>query len=393
MKDVVIVSAARTAIGSFGGGLSKLSAVEIGVVAAKEAIKRAGIETDVIDEVIVGNILSAGLGQNVARQIGINSGIPNTVPAMTINKLCGSGMKAVSLAAQMIMLGDADVVLAGGTESMSNAPYLLPKARFGYKMGNAPIVDSMIQDGLTDVFSNQHMGITAENIAERWNISREEQDEFAVKSQNKTEKAIKEGKFVDEIVPVEIPQRKGDPIIFDTDEFPKSGVTIEKLQKLRPAFKKDGTVTAATSSGINDGASMLIVMSADKAKELGLKPLVKILSYASAALDPAIMGYGPVPATEKALKKINMDIKEIDLIEANEAFAAQSIAVARDLHCDVNKINVNGGAIALGHPIGASGARILTSLIYEMKKSETKTGLATLCIGGGQGTAIIVENI
>jgi acetyl-CoA C-acetyltransferase len=393
MKDVVIVSAARTAIGSFGGGLSKLSAVEIGVVAAKEAIKRAGIETDIIDEVIVGNILSAGLGQNVARQIGVNSGIPVTVPAMTINKLCGSGMKAVSLAAQMIMLGDADVVLAGGTESMSNAPYLLSKARFGYKMGNAPIVDSMIQDGLTDVFSNQHMGITAENIAERWNISREEQDEFAVKSQNKTEKAIKEGKFADEIVPVEILQRKGDPVIFDTDEFPKYGVTIEKIQKLRPAFKKDGTVTAATSSGINDGASMLIVMSADKAKELGLKPLVKILSYASAALDPSIMGYGPVPATEKALKKINMDIKEIDLIEANEAFAAQSIAVARDLKCDVDKINVNGGAIALGHPIGASGARILTSLIYEMKKSETKTGLATLCIGGGQGTAIIVENI
>lgn len=393
MKDVVIVSAARTAIGTFGGGLSKMSAVEIGVVAAKEAIKRAGIETDIIDEVIVGNILSAGLGQNIARQIGVNSGIPVTVPAMTINKLCGSGMKAVSLAAQMIMLGDADVVLAGGTESMSNAPYLLTKARFGYKMGNAPMVDSMIQDGLTDVFSNSHMGITAENIAERWDISRQEQDEFAVKSQNKTEKAIKEGKFVDEIIPIEIPQRKGDPIIFDTDEFPKFGVTIEKIQKLRPAFKKDGTVTAATSSGINDGASMLIVMSADKANELGLKPLVKILSYASAALDPSIMGYGPVPATEKALKKINMDINEIDLIEANEAFAAQSIAVARDLKCDVNKINVNGGAIALGHPIGASGARILTSLIYEMKKSKTKTGLATLCIGGGQGTAIIVENI
>lgn len=393
MKDVVIVSAARTAIGNFGGGLSKLTAIEIGVIAAKEAIKRAGIKTDVIDEIIVGNILSSGLGQNVARQIGINSGIPVNVPAMTINKLCGSGLKAVSLAAQMIMLGDADVVLAGGTESMSNAPYLLPKARFGLKMGNAQLIDSLIQDGLTDAFSKEHMGITAENIAERWNISREEQDEFALKSQNKTESAIKEGKFADEIVPIEIPQRKGDPIIFDTDEFPKSGVTLDKLKKLKPAFKKDGTVTAATSSGINDGAAMLIVMSADKAKELGLKPMVKIISYASVALDPEIMGYGPVPATQKALKRINMNINEIDLIEANEAFAAQSIAVARDLKCDVNKINVNGGAIALGHPIGASGARILTSLIYEMKKSDSSKGLATLCIGGGQGTAIIVENI
>jgi acetyl-CoA C-acetyltransferase len=393
MREVVIVSAARTAVGNFGGGLSSLSAVDLGVTAAKEAIQRAGIEANVVDEVIVGNILSAGLGQNIARQIGINSGIPTTSPAMTINKLCGSGLRAVSLAAQMIMLGDAEVILAGGTESMTNAPYLLPKARFGHKMGHTQVMDSMIQDGLTDAFNNYHMGITAENIAERWNISREEQDEFSVKSQNKTEAAQKAGKFKDEIVPIVIPQRRGDPIVFDTDEFPKSGVVIEKLQKLRPAFKKDGTVTAASSSGINDGASMLIVMSADKAKELGLKPLVKILSYASAALDPEIMGYGPVPATKKALKKINMDIKEIDLIEANEAFAAQSIAVARDLKCDVNKINVNGGAIALGHPIGASGARILTTLIYEMKRSNTKTGLATLCIGGGQGTALIVENI
>lgn len=393
MREVVIVSAARTAVGNFGGSLAGLSAVEIGVIAAKEAIVRAGIAPELVDEVIVGNILAAGLGQNVARQIGIHSGIPNTSPAMTINKLCGSGLRAVSLAAQIIMLGDAEVILAGGTESMSNAPYLLPKARFGYKMGHGEIIDSMIQDGLTDAFSNSHMGITAENIAERWNISREEQDEFSVISQNKTEKAQKEGKFKDEIVPVIIPQRKGDPIVFDTDEFPKAGVSIEKLQKLKPAFKKDGTVTAASSSGINDGASMLIVMSADKAKELGLKPLVKILSYASAALDPEIMGYGPVPATLKALKKINMDIQEIGLIEANEAFAAQSIAVARDLKCDVNKINVNGGAIALGHPVGASGARILTTLIYEMKRSNTKTGLATLCIGGGQGTALIVENI
>lgn len=393
MKDVVIVSAARTAVGNFGGGLATLSAVDLGIIAAKEAIKRANIDANIVDEVIVGNILSAGLGQNIARQIGILSGIPETSPAMTINKLCGSGLRAVSLAAQIIMLGDAEVILAGGTESMSNAPYLLPKARFGQKMGHSQVIDSMILDGLTDAFKDYHMGITAENIAERWNISREEQDEFSVNSQNKTEAAQKAGKFKDEIVPVVIPQRRGEPIIFDTDEFPKSGITLEKLKKLRPAFKKDGTVTAASSSGINDGAAMLIVMSADKAKELGLKPLVKILSYASAALDPEIMGYGPVPATKKALKKINMDINEIDLIEANEAFAAQSIAVARDLKCDVNKINVNGGAIALGHPIGASGARILTTLIYEMKRSNTKTGLATLCIGGGQGTALIVENI
>lgn len=393
MKEVVIVSAARTAVGNFGGGLANLSAGEIGVVAAKEAIIRAGIAPELVDEVVVGNVLSAGLGQNVARQIGILSGVPETSPAMTINKVCGSGLRAVSLAAQIIMLDDADVVLAGGTESMSNAPYLLPKARFGYKMGHGQVVDCMIKDGLTDFFNNYHMGITAENIAEQWRISREEQDAFAVKSENKTEQAQKEGKFKDEIVPVVIPQRKGNPIIFDTDEFPRAGVTIEKVQKLRPAFKKEGTVTAATSSGINDGAAMLIVMSADKAKELGLKPLVKILSYASAAVNPAIMGYGPVPATKKALKKINMDIAEIGLIEANEAFAAQSIAVARDLKCDINKINVNGGAIALGHPIGASGARILTTLIYEMKRSNTKKGLATLCIGGGQGTALIVENI
>jgi len=393
MKEVVIVSAARTAIGAFGGGLSALSAVEIGVVAAKEAIKRAGIAPDVIDEVIVGNILSAGLGQNVARQIGINSGIPDSVPAMTINKLCGSGLKAVSLAAQMIMLGDADVVLAGGTESMSNAPYLLPNARFGQKMGNGAMIDSMIHDGLTDAFSQTHMGVTAENIAERWNITREEQDEFAVKSQNKTEKAIQDGRFKDEIVPVVIPQRKGDPIVFDTDEFPKKGVTIEKIQGLRPAFKKDGTVTAATSSGINDGAAMLIVMSADKAKELNLHPMAKIISYASAALSPDIMGYGPVPATRKALEKINLTMDDIDLVEANEAFAAQSIAVARDLNFDPEKVNVNGGAIALGHPVGASGARILTTLLYEMKKTDAKKGLATLCIGGGMGTALIVEKM
>lgn len=391
MKEVVIISAARTAIGSFGGSLANFSAVELGVFAAREAIKRAGINPADIDETIIGNILSAGEGQNVARQISINAGVPETSPAMTINKLCGSGLRAVSMAAQFIMLGDADIVLAGGTESMSGAPYLLKKARFGYKMGHNEIVDSMIQDGLTDAFNNYHMGITAENIAEQWEISREEQDEFALNSQLKTEKAIKEGKFKDEIVPIEIPQRKGSPIVFDTDEFPKMGLNIEKLAKLRPAFKKDGTVTAGNASGINDGAAMLIIMSKEKADELGLKPMAKIVSYANAALDPKIMGYGPVPATKAALLKAKLEIEDIDLIEANEAFAAQSIAVTRDLNLDPAKVNVNGGAIALGHPIGASGARILTTLLYEMKKTDAKKGLATLCIGGGQGTSVIVE--
>ena len=391
MKEVVIISAARTAIGNFGGSLSGFTPVDLGVFAAKEAIKRAGLSPSDIDEAIIGNILSAGDGQNIARQISIKSGIPETSPAMTINKLCGSGLRAVSMAAQFIMLGDADIVLAGGTESMSNAPYLLKKARFGLKMGNNEIVDSMIQDGLTDAFNNYHMGITAENIADQWEISREKQDEFALNSQLKTEKAQKDGKFKDEIVPVEIPQRKGDPKIFDTDEFPKLGLNIEKLAKLRPAFKKEGTVTAGNASGINDGAAMLIVMSKDKADELGLKPMAKIISYANAALDPKIMGYGPVPATKAALLKAKLEIEDIDLIEANEAFASQSIAVSRDLNFDPQKVNVNGGAIALGHPIGASGARILTTLLYEMKRTDAKTGLATLCIGGGQGTSLIVE--
>ena len=393
MKEVVIVSAARTAIGSFGGSLAGFSAVQLGVFAAREAIKRAGINPAEINETIVGNILSAGEGQNIARQISINSGIPETSPAMTINKLCGSGLRAVSMAAQFIMLGDADIVLAGGTENMSNAPYLLKKARFGYKMGHDEIVDSMIQDGLMDSFNNYHMGITAENIAEQWGIGREEQDEFALKSQLKTEKAQKENKFKDEIVPIEIPQRKGEPLIFDKDEFPKSGLSIEKLAALRPAFKKDGTVTAGNASGINDGAAMLIVMSKEKAVELGLKPLARIISYANAALDPKIMGYGPVPATKAALLKAKLKIEEIDLIEANEAFASQSISVLRDLKMDPDKVNVNGGAIALGHPIGASGARILTTLLYEMKRRNAKTGLATLCIGGGMGTSMIIEKL
>jgi acetyl-CoA C-acetyltransferase len=393
MKEVVIVSAARTPIGSFGGSLSGFSAIDLGVIAAKEAIKRAGITPSEINETIIGNILSAGLGQNISRQISVNAGVPETSPAMAINHLCGSGLRSVALAAQAIMLGDADAVLAGGTESMTNAPYLLPKARSGYRMGHGEIVDSMILDGLTDAFNNYHMGITAENIAEQWEITRGEQDEFAVKSQNKTEAAQKAGKFKDEIVPVEIPQRKADPIIFADDEFPKHGLTIDKLAKLRPAFKKDGTVTAGNASGINDGASMLVVMSAEKAKALGLKPLAKIVSYGNAALDPKIMGYGPVPATRAALLKAKMKIEDIELIEANEAFAAQSLAVVRDLKLNPEIVNVNGGAIALGHPIGASGARILTTLIYEMKRRNVTTGLATLCIGGGQGTALIVENL
>lgn len=393
MKEVVIVSAVRTAIGNFGGSLSGFSAVDLGVIAAREAIKRAGIAPAEINESIIGNILSAGLGQNLARQIAVKAGVPETSPAMAINKLCGSGLRSVSMAAQFIMLGDADVVLAGGTESMSNAPYLLDKARNGFRMGHGQIFDSMIQDGLTDAFNNCHMGITAENIAEQWNISRDEQDAFAAKSQNKAEAAQKAGKFNDEIVSIEIPQRKGDPIMFSADEFPKHGLTLEQLAKLKPAFKKDGTVTAGNASGINDGASMLVVMSMEKAKSLGLKPLVKIVSYGNAALDPKIMGYGPVPATRAALLKAKMKIEDIDLIEANEAFAAQSIAVTRDLKLNPEIVNVNGGAIALGHPIGASGARILTTLIYEMKRRKASTGLATLCIGGGQGTALIVENV
>ncbi|KGG80736.1 acetyl-CoA acetyltransferase [Caloranaerobacter azorensis H53214] len=391
MREVVIVGAARTPIGSFGGSLSKLSAVDLGVAAAKEAIKRVGIKEEMIDEVIVGNVLSAGLGQNPARQIAINAGLPDTIPAMTINKVCGSGLRAVSMAAQFIMLGDADIILAGGTESMSNAPYIVPKARWGLRMGHSELIDTMIQDGLTDIFNNYHMGITAENIAEKWNISREEQDEFALQSQLKAERAQKEGKFKDEIVPVEVPQRKGEPIIVDTDEYPRHGTTIEKLAKLKPAFKKDGTVTAGNASGINDGAAMLIVMAKEKAEELGIEPLVTIKSYASAALDPKIMGYGPVPATKKALERAGLKVEDLDLIEANEAFAAQSIAVMRDLGLDPEKVNVNGGAIALGHPIGASGARILVTLIYEMIRRKSKYGLATLCIGGGQGAAVVVE--
>ena len=390
-KDVVIVSAVRTPIGSFGGSLKKVTAVDLGIYAAKEAVKRSGIKAEQIDEVIVGNVLGAGLGQNVARQISIGSGIPVEIPSLTINKVCGSGLRAVSMASQFIQNGDADIILCGGTESMSNAPYLMPGARWGQRMGDGKIIDYMVHDGLTDIFNNYHMGITAENIAEKWNITKEEQDRFSVSSQNKAEAAQKSGRFIDEIVPVEIPQRKGNPLVVDTDEFPRHGSTYESISKLRPAFKKEGTVSAGSSSGINDGSAMFVVMSAEKAVELGIKPLATIKSFASGGVDPSIMGYGPVPATKKALEKLNWTVADLDLIEANEAFAAQSIAVVRDLGLNPEIVNVNGGAIALGHPIGASGARILVTLLHEMKKRDSKKGLATLCIGGGMGTTILVE--
>lgn len=392
MREVVIASAVRTAIGSFGGALKDVPAVELGATAVKEAIKRAGIKPELIDEVILGNVLQAGLGQNPARQVVIKAGLPIEIPAMTINKVCGSGLRAVTLACQMIKAGDAEVVIAGGMENMSRAPYLLNDARWGQRMGNGTLVDSMINDGLWDAFNDYHMGITAENIAAKWELTREMQDEFSVASQQKAEKAITEGRFKDEIVPVVIPQRKGDPKVFDTDEFPRFGATIEGMRKLKPSFKKEGTVTAANASGINDGAAALVIMSGDKARELGITPLVKIVSYGQSGLDPAIMGYGPFHATRKALQIANLNVEDIDLVEANEAFAAQSLAVAKDLQFDMNKVNVNGGAIALGHPIGASGARVLVTLIHELQKREdAKRGLATLCIGGGMGTALIVE--
>ncbi len=391
MKEIVIASAVRTAIGSFGGSLKDVSAVDLGATVIKEALSKAGIASDMVDEVVLGNVLQAGLGQNPARQAAMKAGLPVEVPAMTINKVCGSGLRAVSLACQMIIAGDVDVVVAGGMESMSRSPYLLNKARWGQRMGDGKLIDSMVHDGLWDIFNDYHMGITAENIAEKWGLTREMQDEVALQSQLKAEKAIKEGKFKDEIVPVTIPQRKGDPIVFDTDEYPRLGATQERFAKLRPAFKKDGTVTAGNASGINDGAAALVIMSGERAKELGVKPLAKIVSYGSKGLDPAIMGYGPFHAVKKALAKVDIEIEDIDLIEANEAFAAQALAVARDLKFDMDKVNVNGGAIALGHPIGASGARILVTLLHEMQKRDVKTGLATLCIGGGMGTAVVVE--
>ncbi len=391
MKKVVIVSAVRTPVGSYGGVFKDFSAVKLGVVAVKEALKRAKLDPEQVDELIFGNVLQAGQGQNVARQVAIGAGIPDHVSSFTINKVCGSGLKTVALAAQAIKSGDADVIVAGGTENMSMAPYLLPAHRWGQRMGDGKVVDYMVADGLTDIFNNYHMGITAENIVEKYGFTREDQDLLAATSQQRAEKALKEGKFKDEIVAVEIPQRKGDPQVVDTDEFPKFGTTTESLGKLRPAFKKDGTVTAGSSSGINDGAAALVIMSEDKAKELGLEILAEIVSYSAGGVDPAIMGTGPIPATKKALEKAGLKVEDLDLIEANEAFAAQALSVAKDLNFDMEKVNVNGGAIALGHPIGASGARILVTLLYEMEKRDNKTGLATLCIGGGQGMSLIVK--
>ena len=387
MKEVVIVSAVRTAIGSFGGSLKDIPAADLGAIVIKEAVNRAGIKPELVEEVVMGNVIQAGLGQNVARQAAVKSGLSVDIPAMTINKVCGSGLRSVALAAQMIKAGDCDVVVAGGMENMSAAPYIVPGARWGQRMGDGKMVDTMIKDALWDAFNNYHMGVTAENIAKEWELTREMQDEFALNSQLKAEKAIKEGRFVDEIVPVVIPQRKGEPKVFAQDEFPRFGATLEGMAKLKPAFIKEGTVTAANASGINDGAAAFVVMSADRAEELGLKPMAKIVSYGSKGLDPSIMGYGPFHATKKALENANLTVDDIDLVEANEAFAAQSLAVAKDLNFDMEKVNVNGGAIALGHPVGASGARILVTLLHEMEKRDAKKGLATLCIGGGMGCA------
>lgn len=391
MRDVVIVSAARTPIGSFGGTLKDTKAVTLGGIACKGAIERAGIDPAIIDEVLIGNVLQGGLGQNVARQVAFAAGVPKEVPAMTINKVCGSGLRAIGLAASIIRAGDAEVILAGGTESMSLSNYAMPAARWGARMGDTKIVDMMTNDGLTDAYNNYHMGVTAENICEQWGLTREELDAFAANSQQKAEAAVTAGRFKDEIVPVVISSKKGD-IVFDTDEYPKFGTTVESLGKLRPAFKKEGgMVTAGNASGINDSAAAVIVMSKEKADELGLTPLCTIKSYASAGVDPKIMGIGPVPASQKALEIAGLTIDDMDLIEANEAFAAQSVAVGKDLGIDPAKLNVNGGAIALGHPIGASGCRIFVTLLHEMMKRDSKYGLATLCIGGGMGTSLIIE--
>ncbi len=392
MKEVVIASAVRTAIGNFNGSLASFSAAELGGFAVKEALRRAGVERSMVDEVILGNVLQAGLGQNPARQAALKAGLPVDVPALTINKVCGSGLKSVNMAVQAIVAGDADIVVAGGMESMTNAPYLLDKARSGYRMGHGKIIDSMIQDGLWCAFNDYHMGITAENIVAEYGITREEQDQLSADSQEKALKAIAEGAFKQEIVPVVVKSKKGD-ITFDTDEYPKTGTSAEKLGGLKAAFKKDGTVTAGNASGINDGAAALVVMSADKAKDLGIQPLARIRGYASGGVDPKVMGMGPVPATRKALAKAGLAVSDLDLIEANEAFAAQFLAVGKQLEFVREKVNVHGGAIALGHPIGASGARILVTLLHAMQLRQAKIGLATLCIGGGQGVATIVERI
>ena len=391
MRDVVIAAAKRTAVGAFGGGLSSLSADQLGSAVIKALLKETGISPDQVNEVILGHVLTAGCGQNPARQSSINAGIPASVPAMTINKVCGSGLKAIHMAVQAIQCGDAELIVAGGQESMSRAPHALPNSRNGQPMGNWNMVDTMISDGLWDAFNDYHMGVTAENIVEKYGISRQEQDEFAAASQQKATAAMDAGYFDSQIVPVAVPQRKGDPVIVDKDENPRAGVTAESLGKLRPAFKKDGTVTPGNASALNDGAAAVIVCSAEKAKALGLTPLATIRAYANAGVDPAIMGTGPIPASQRCLQKAGWTVGDLDLIEANEAFAAQAISVNRDLGWDVSKVNVNGGAIALGHPIGASGCRILVTLLHEMARRDAKKGLATLCIGGGMGVALAVE--
>ncbi|HEQ2519872.1 TPA: acetyl-CoA C-acetyltransferase [Streptococcus pyogenes] len=393
MKNIVIVEALRTPIGAFGGSFKSVSAVELGTTVLKKILDKTQVKPEMVDEVILGNVLHAGLGQNVARQVAVHSGIPEDKTAFTLDMVCGSGLKAIQLAAQSIMLGDADIVIAGGVENMSQATYVSTQHRFEQRLGNSQLIDTLVHDGLTDAFNNYHMGITAENVAQKYGISREEQDQFALESQEKAAKALENHRFADEIVPVSVPQRRKDPLIVTTDEYPKVDTSLEKLQQLRPAFlPKEGTVTAGNASGINDGAALLMLMTEEKALELGLTPLVTIESYASAGVAPELMGTGPIPATQKALKKAGLTISDLDLVESNEAFAAQSLAVLKDLKLNPEIVNVNGGAIALGHPIGASGARILVTLIHEMKKRQVTRGLATLCIGGGQGTAVIVKN-
>jgi len=391
MEEVVIVAAGRSAVGAFGGALGEVTAVQLGAQVIRGVLERAGLDGDQVDEVIFGQVLTAATGQNPARQAAIRAGLPVTCPAMTINKVCGSGLKATHLASQAIKLGDAGVIVAGGQESMSTAPHALPKSRTGQRMGDWKLEDTMIKDGLWDAFNDYHMGVTAENLVERHGISREEQDEFAARSQQLTEAAQKAGRFRDEIIPIEIPQRKGDPVVFDEDEFPRHGVTAEGLGKLRPAFAKDGTVTAGNASGINDGSAALVMMSASRAQALGLEPIARVRAYANAGVDPAVMGSGPVPATRRCLERAGWSIDELDLIEANEAFAGQALAISKELGWDMDKVNVNGGAIAIGHPIGASGARILVTLLHEMRRRDVGRGLATLCIGGGQGVALAVE--
>lgn len=391
VTEVVIVAARRSPLGSFGGSLKGISAVDLAATVLKETLKDINLDPKEVNEVILGNVLSAGLGQNVARQVSMHAGLPQETPALTINKVCGSGLKTIMLGAQSIMVGDNDVVVVGGTENMSRSGFVSNDARWGARMGNSELVDTMLKDGLTDAFSGIHMGITAENIAEKFGFTREQQDELAAASQQKAEAAVKSGRFKEEIVPIEIPQRRGEPVIFDTDEFPRFGSTVETLGKLRPAFKKDGTVTSGNASGINDGAAILVLMSKEKAEALNMTPLVTIASYASSGVDPKIMGTGPIPSTKKALAKAGMTVEDLDLVEANEAFAAQALSVVQELNLNMETVNVNGGAIALGHPIGASGARVAVTLIHEMLKRDSKTGLATLCIGGGQGVSLIVK--